>query len=27
MKICSPFWIASTRRVEKLPPSRLRSTL
>ena len=27
MKICSPFWIATTRRAEKLPPSRLRSTL
>ena len=27
MKICSPFCTATTRRAEKLPPSRLRSTL
>ena len=27
MKICSPSWIATTRRAEKLPPSRLRSTV
>jgi hypothetical protein len=26
LKICSPCWIAATRRVVKVPPSRARST-